>query len=104
MTVYVDKFPDTGWGKWNGGGHILTTDLDELHALAEKIGLKREWFQDKTFPHYDVQRRKRELAIQNGAVEISFGMIPNDVLMRNRNGTYEPRHVRMARRAPATRR
>jgi hypothetical protein len=94
MTVYVDQFPDSGWGKWNGGGHMLTTDIDELHALAQSIGLKREWFQDKSFPHYDVQRSKRHLAVQKGAVEIEFGEIPDDVLMRCRDGSYEQRKDR----------
>lgn len=94
--IYVDKFP-SGWGKWSGGGHMLCTDIEELHWMATKIGLKPEWFQDKTFPHYDVQKRKRELAIQNGAVEIEFGHIPEDVLMRCHNGSYETRHERRAR-------
>lgn len=81
MTVYVDQF-GPGWGKWSGGGHLLTTDIEELHALAARIGLKRAWFQDKTFPHYDVQARKRELAIKAGAVPIEMGETPDDVLMR----------------------
>lgn len=96
MTVYVDKFP-AGWGKWTGGGHLTTTDIDELHALAAKIGLKREWFQDKTFPHYDVQARKRLLAIAAGAVERDF-LEPHDpaTLMKVRGGGYETYGERMA--------
>ena len=99
MTVYVDEFP-SGWGRWSGGGHMLTTDLDELHAMAEQIGLKRSWFQhDKSFAHYDLVATKRLLAIVAGAVPIEFGELPDDVLMLNRaDGTYEPRHARLARR------
>lgn len=100
MTVYVDQFPDTGWGKWNGGGHLLTTDLDELHAMADRIGLRRAWFRDGRFPHYDVQRRKRALAIAAGAVPIGFGEIPDDVLMKAYDGTYEKRSDRLARKRP----
>lgn len=85
--IYIDQFPD-GWGRWSGGGHMLATDLDELHAMAKKIGLRREWFQDKRFPHYDLQRRKREQAIAAGAVPIAFGVIPDDVLVRRADGTY----------------
>jgi len=45
------------------GTHLWSADLDALHTLAEKAGLKREWFQDNArHPHYDVtgasQRRK----------------------------------------------
>lgn len=83
MTIYVDQFPE-GWGKWTGGGHMLTTNIFELHDMARKIGLKKQWFQkDGRFPHYDVQRRKRALAIQHGAVEIEIGEIPDDVLVKN---------------------
>lgn len=98
MTVYVDKFP-AGWGKWTGGGHLTTTDIDELHAMARKIGLKRAWFQDKTFPHYDCQRRIRALAVAAGAVERDL-MAPHDplTLMRCADGSYETYGARMARR------
>jgi hypothetical protein len=98
--VYVDEFP-AGWGKWTGGGHMLANDLDALHAMAAKIGLKREWFQGgKTFAHYDVQRRKRALAVAAGAIEIGLGELPDDVLMlRRADGTYERRCDRLARRA-----
>lgn len=89
MTIYVDQFPETGWGKWGGGGHMLTTDIDELHEMAAAIGLKKQWFQDKRFPHYDMQASKRRKAIARGAVEIGFGEIPHDILVRNRDGNYE---------------
>lgn len=101
MTVYVDKFPP-GWGKWTGGGHMLASDLDELHAMADRIGLRREWFQGHTtFAHYDVQRGKRALAVAAGAVEIGMGEIPDDVLVRCPDGTYETRSARRARRRSA---
>lgn len=45
-------------------------DEEALHVLAESIGLKRAWFQDKPgFPHYDLVPSKRDLAIQSGATE-----------------------------------
>lgn len=35
--------------------HLGSTDIDALHELAAKIGLKREWFQDHPrHPHYDL--------------------------------------------------
>jgi hypothetical protein len=77
----VDKF-GSGWGKWSGGGHLLATDIDELHAMAQQIGLRRSWFQDRTFPHYDVMAGKRLQAIAAGAVAIEIGKTPDGVLMR----------------------
>lgn len=97
MTVYVDQFPGTGWEKWQGGGHMLATDLEELHAMADRIGLRRAWFQDKTFPHYDLTASKRRLALVAGAAAIEIGEIPDGVLMRCRDGSYETRGERRAR-------
>jgi hypothetical protein len=35
-------------------GHIVSDkSFDELHKFAQRIGLKREWFQKKRIPHYD---------------------------------------------------
>lgn len=99
MTVYVDRLP-AGWGRWSGGAHMLGSDLDELHQMAARIGLKRVWFQaHTTFAHYDLTASKRRLAIQAGAVEIELGEAPDDVLVRLRDGSYETRAARRARRA-----
>ena len=71
--IYVDEirtydYCTIRWGKtWS---HMWTdgSDLEELHAFAEKIGLKREYFQNKPrFPHYDVIPRTRRKALKNGA-------------------------------------
>jgi hypothetical protein len=44
--------------------------LDELHAMAKAIGMKRGWFQNKeTLPHYDLVATKRKLAVEAGAIE-----------------------------------
>lgn len=103
MTVYVDQFPNSGWGKWNGGGHMLGTDLEELHRFAAQLGLKAGWFQDHTrFAHYDLTRSKRVRAVSLGAVEIEFGELPRDILMRSSDGTYEQRWIMLARRAMAS--
>lgn len=52
---------------WTDGG------VEELHAFAAKIGLKRSWFQDRPrFPHYDLVPSKRALAIALGAKEINL--------------------------------
>lgn len=52
--------------------HMVGDNLDALHAMAEKIGIARRWFQDKPgFPHYDICKAKRALALKHGAVEVS---------------------------------
>jgi hypothetical protein len=44
--------------------------LEELHAMALRIGLKRSWFQPSpTLNHYDLVPSKRILALRNGAQE-----------------------------------
>ncbi len=50
----------------------MTADTDaELHDMADRIGMKREWFQisRKGVPHYDLTLQGRELAVRLGAIE-----------------------------------
>lgn len=70
MAVYVDRMQEMQDGKlWC---HMATDgDIEELHAFAGEIGLKRGWFQPKSLPHYDLTQRKRERAIAHGAVSVS---------------------------------
>lgn len=98
--MYVDELPSSGWGRWDGGAHMLGTDLDELHRFAAQLGLRRSWFQgDSTFAHYDLTASKRALAVEAGAVEIEATALPDDVLILDRdNGGYVQRHVLTARR------
>ena len=50
----------------------MTADtIGELHAMADKIGLKRFWFQSRSIPHYDLRPSKRQAALMAGAVEIT---------------------------------
>ena len=46
--------------------------MEELHAFAVALGLRREWFQNHPrHPHYDLPPDKRELALEMGAVSVS---------------------------------
>ena len=59
---------------WRGKrwAHLMADTLDELHAFAERLGLPRRAFQDKTSgAHYDVTADLREHAIALGATPIS---------------------------------
>ena len=69
MPVYVDK-PLHRYGRMVMC-HMLADTTEELHAMADKIGIARRWFQgDARAPHYDICKSKRALAISNGAIEI----------------------------------
>lgn len=79
MTIYVDDWRQQARvGRLNARWSHLTVspedDIAELHAFAARIGLKREWFQDKPWPraHYDVTESKRQEAIRAGAVSITW--------------------------------
>jgi hypothetical protein len=50
--------------------HMIADTLEELHAMAARIGMKREWFQDKgRTPHYDLTPGRRAAAVKAGAIE-----------------------------------
>lgn len=77
MTVYVDELrrrPTTIACFRAGSCHLTADSLDELHAFAARIGLRREWAQlppEHRIPHYDLTAGRREAAIAAGAVEVS---------------------------------
>lgn len=76
MTVYVDdmRMP-ARVGRLNAKWSHLMADTDEeLHAFAERLGLKRSWHQKPGTPisHYDVTDSKRDEALRLGAVPIGY--------------------------------
>lgn len=71
MAVYVDE------SVWPFRGqlycHMLADTIEELHAMADKIGMKRAWFQSPPkirTPHYDIAPSRRALAVKYGAIEV----------------------------------
>ena len=70
MTVYVDDAVHAWRGqRW---AHLMADHLDELHAMAQRLGLPRRAFQNKTSgAHYDVTTELRAQALALGAVAIS---------------------------------
>lgn len=73
MSVYVDELLKHGGSasfQWEHSCHLYADSLDELHAFAAGLELKRQWFQDKAgFPHYDLTVGKRSMAVKRGAQE-----------------------------------
>ena len=78
MPVYVDPLQNWGWkirGRRTPSCHMFTSsgDLEELHAVAEKIGLKREWLHNNPdHPHYDLTPARRAAALAEGVKEVCF--------------------------------
>lgn len=69
MAVYVDKSVNS-YGRMIMC-HMLADTVDELHAMADIIGIRREWFQHhSSTPHYDICKSKRSKAVAAGAIEI----------------------------------
>lgn len=73
MTVYVDDMR-APFGRMLMC-HMLADSDDELHAMADKIGVARKWWQspEKTSgSHYDIALSKRAIAVAAGTVEITL--------------------------------
>lgn len=77
MTVYVDDmhlYPIGQFGRMKMSHMIADTD-EELHAMADKIGVARKWHQKPpkaSSSHYDIALSKRALAVNAGAKEITW--------------------------------
>lgn len=71
MSVYVDKLrpvtPTKQW-RWPKSAHMIADTIDELHEFASSIGLRREWFQPASFPHYDLTPARHFEALRRGAL------------------------------------
>lgn len=68
MAVYVDEARNP-FGRMVMG-HMVADTLDELHAMADAIGMRRAWYQPLSFPHYDVSVSRRRAAVALGAVVV----------------------------------
>jgi hypothetical protein len=72
--IMVDElvaYPRAQHRIFRAGACHLTTDgsLDELHAFAATLGMRRSWFQEHALaPHYDLTAPRRAKALKLGAV------------------------------------
>lgn len=71
MTVFVDTMK----AKYRNMimCHMVADTDEELHAMADLIGVNRKWHQKAgtEHSHYDICLKKKALAIAEGAKEIS---------------------------------
>lgn len=71
MSVYVDDMHKTSMGQFGRMkmSHMIADSDEELHQMADSIGLARRHFQGD---HYDVSLTLRAKAVEAGAVEITM--------------------------------
>jgi hypothetical protein len=77
MAVYVDNMR-APYGRMLMC-HMVADTPDELHAMADKIGVARRWYQGPPkgrWAHYDICLSKRAQAVAAGAVEIDMREAP----------------------------
>ena len=74
MAVYVDALFNYGTGKgfWENrrSCHLIADSKKELIAFAVSIGLRPEWYQPRSTPHFDLHEESRTLAVGRGAIEL----------------------------------
>lgn len=53
--------------------HMMADTEEELHLMADKIGVARKWYQNHkdSLPHYDICKSKKLLAISFGAEQVT---------------------------------
>ncbi len=69
MSVYVDNLRDYGWHR-GPSCHLIGDTVEELIEFAENMGMRREWFQPKSSPHFDLTADGRAAAVAHGAIEL----------------------------------
>ena len=72
MSVYVDDM-QAPFGRMVMC-HMMADTTEELHAMADRIGVARRWCQypGTAREHYDISKVKRVLAVRHGAKEITL--------------------------------
>lgn len=72
--IYVDPLMSHGWvlrGRHVQSCHMFTDGAHEgLHRMAERIGLRRSWAQERPVLHYDLTESRRAAAVAAGAVVV----------------------------------
>jgi hypothetical protein len=74
VSVYVDSLrpcvKNKHW-KYDYSCHLFANTTAELLEFAKMIGLKPGWIQRGNLVHFDLNAAKREVAVKQGAIEVS---------------------------------
>lgn len=54
---------------YTDGIHLVADSIEELHEFAQKIGLKRCWYQSHRFKHYDLWGKMSEKTLTASAIK-----------------------------------
>lgn len=87
--VYVDQ-PRYKYGRMVMC-HMTADTEEELHAMADRIGIQRRWYQNKTSHwHYDICKSKSRLAVGAGAQLVSPRVIVDKARRLSRSTLHLP--------------
>lgn len=97
MSVWVDERGVLYRGRKRF--HLSASTLEELHAFAARVGVKRCWFHGAAgVPHYDITAEDRTRAIEHGAASVSSRELIRR--WREENPALAPEPETRARRKP----
>ena len=80
MSVYIDDYNAQFRGMTMC--HMIADTMDELYAMADRIGLKRQYCHDGT--HFDVCLSRKKLALQYGAIEVTTQQLGKILLLKKK--------------------
>lgn len=83
MSVYVDNM-FASYGRMLMS-HMVADTPEELHRMADIIGIHRRWFQGD---HYDISKGKRDLAIAAGAIPLTQVELGRMILQWRKEGRW----------------
>jgi len=88
MSCYVDTvraYPEAGF-RYTEFCHLLADDREELHQMADALGVPRRLFQDHAWRwHYDLPEHLRARAVALGAQEVTLPFVGG--LLRSRRAS-----------------
>ena len=90
MAVYVDELrpvaKNTNW-PYKYACHLVADCIEELHYFAGRLRLQPSWFQgESSFPHYDLTKNFRLIAVKLGAAEITNRQLV-ELMKKQRKGS-----------------
>lgn len=91
MAVYIDQLqtsPTSARWRHPTHCHMMADDLEQLEALALRLGLRPNW---RHGDHYDLTENKRRQAIELGAVPTTARHL---VELRRQVNLFQPRPIK----------